>query len=375
MQELKNITEVQWIDLAHELGKQFAEREEKYDQEGAFVKENYLQLKEHRFFAATIPTELGGHGVSHSQMCEIIRVIGHYSGSTALSLAMHQHLLAANIWKYKQGLGSEEMLKKVAENQPVLVSTGARDWLESNGLMEKVEGGYKVTAQKHFASQSEVGDILVTSSAYNDPDLGWQVLHFPVPFTTEGLTVLDNWDTLGMRGTGSHTVKLDNVFVPDSAIVLRRPQGEFHPFWSAVLTVAMPLIMSTYVGIAEKAAQIAVDNARGNKSRKPHLPYLIAEMNNELTAAQVQWKDMIRICNDLNFKPLDENAHAILTRKTNVAKAAIKTVKKAVEIAGGFGYFKNSELEQLFRDVQAVQYHPLQEKDQQLFSGEYLLKK
>lgn len=374
MQAQLKAIETQWLDLTHDLGKDFEKREADYDRQAAFVAENYRQLKEHGFFSATIPVELGGEGVSHSQMCDILRIIAQYSASTALALSMHQHLLAANIWKYKKGQGGEAILKKVADNQLVLVSTGARDWLESNGEMQKTEGGYLVTAQKHFASQSAVGDVLVTSAPYNDPQSGWQVLHFPVPFSSKGLTVMDNWYTLGMRGTGSHTIKLDKVFVAESAIVLRRPRGEFHPFWTVVLTVAMPLIMSVYVGIAEKAAQIVIQQSKRNKSPKPHLHYVIGEMYNELAAAQVQLKDMVRICNNYDFEPVDRNAHDILTRKTNVANAAISTVKKAMEVAGGQGFFNSFGLERLFRDVQAAQYHPLQEKDQQLFSGEFLLR-
>jgi alkylation response protein AidB-like acyl-CoA dehydrogenase len=367
------VKEKQWIDLTHKLGKEFAKRAVDYDREATFVEKNYSQLKEHRFFSATIPQELGGQGVSHSQMCDILRVIGQYCSSTGLALSMHQHLLAANIWKYKQGQGGEEMLRMVAGEQPVLVSTGARDWLESNGEMQKTEGGYLVNAQKHFASQSAIGDMLVTSAAYNDPQDGWQVLHFPVPFNTKGVTVMDNWYTMGMRGTGSHTVKLENVFVAESAITLRRPRGEFHPFWNVVLTVAMPLIMAVYVGTAEKGAQLAIQQSKNSKFRKPYLPHLIGEMNNELTAARVLWKDMVRICNNYDFQPVDRNAHEILTRKTNVANASIRTLNKAMEVVGGLGYFLSFGLERLFRDVQAAQYHPLQEKDQQLFSGEFIL--
>lgn len=105
-------------------------------------------------------------------MCDILRSIAQYCSSTGLALSMHQHLLAANIWKFKRGQGGGEMLKRVAADQPVLVSTGARDWLESNGEVEKVEGRYLVSALKHFASQSAVGDVLVTSAPYQDPDNG-----------------------------------------------------------------------------------------------------------------------------------------------------------------------------------------------------------
>jgi len=68
----------------------------------------------------------------------------------------------------------------VATEQLVLVSTGARDWLESNGSMRAVEGGYRVSARKAFASGSPAGDVAITTAPYEDPALGWQVLHFAV---------------------------------------------------------------------------------------------------------------------------------------------------------------------------------------------------
>ena len=366
--------EIQWLDLAKELGKDFEKRASDYDRDAAFVEKNYEQLKEYGFLSATIPAELGGGGISHSEMCNVLRIFGQHCSSTALALSMHQHLIAATIWKYKQGQGGEDVLKKVVQKNLVLVSTGARDWLESNGEMQKTERGYLVSAQKHFASQSSGGDVLVTSAPFEDPEDGWQVLHFSVPFTAEGLKVMDNWYTMGMRGTGSNTVILDNVFVPESAIVQKRQRGTFNPFWSMVLTVAMPMIMSVYVGIAERAARIAIEQIKKREVQKDHITFMIGEMNNELTSAQVQWKDMVSICNNLDFKPSDEKASSILTRKTNVVKSCINTVAKAMEIVGAQSFFVSLGLERLFRDVQASKYHPLTEKDQQLFTGEFLLR-
>jgi alkylation response protein AidB-like acyl-CoA dehydrogenase len=177
-----------------------------------------------------------------------------------------------------------------------------------------------------------------------------------------------------MRGTASHTVKLENVFVPDGAIVLRRPRGAYHPLFNIVLTVAMPLVMSVYVGIAQKAAQLSIGHIRRKKTAKPHAPSLIGEMNNDLAAAEIQLNDMLRIANDLDFEPVDQNGQDILTRKTNVANAAIRAVAKAMEITGGEGFYRGFGLERLFRDVQAARYHPLPESEQVQFSGEYLLR-
>src|SRR5918992_2569463 len=358
-----------WIDVAHSLGEEFAGRAEAHDEGDAFVSRNYAMLKERRVFSAAIPEELGGGGASHREISDMLRTLAQYCGSTALALSMHQHLIAAMVWKHRRGQGGEALLKNVAEKQLVLVSTGAGDWLESNGSTTKTAGGYLVSARKHFASQSAVGDMLVTSVPFMD-----EVLHFPVPMNAQGVTVLNDWRALGMRGTASHTVKLENVFIPNATIALRRPRGVYHPVWNVVLTVAMPLIMSVYVGIAQKAAELSIGHIRRKKTAKPHVPSLIGEMNNDLVAAEIQLNDMLRIANNYDFEAIDQNGHDILTRKTNVANGAIRVVTKAMEIVGGEGFYRSFGLERLFRDVQGARYHPLPESDQIRFSGEYLLR-
>jgi len=366
-------TDSNWLELIHELGRDFEKRAAEHDEDDSFVSENYAALKEHGFFGAIVPRAFGGGGVSHSEMCEILRTLAQYCSSTALAHSMHQHLVAAALWKFNHGQGGEPMLRNVAARQPILVSTGANDWLESSGEAIRVEGGYRVTAVKPFASQSAIGDVLVTSAPCHDAEKGWQVLHFPVPIKSEGVTVLNDWRALGMRGTGSHSVKLNAVFVPDSSVNLRRPRGVFHPVFNVVAAVAMPLVMSVYVGIAQKAARIAVAAAKAQKRSKPHPAGLIGSMINELTSAELHLKDMIRITNDLDFKPDNQTGQEILSRKTNSANACVGVVTRAMEIAGGQGFYRSFGLERLFRDVHAAKYHPLPQADQQQSFGEYLL--
>ncbi len=229
-----------------------------------------------------MPAEFGGGDVTFDEMSDILRVMAHYSSSTALALSMHQHLVAANVFKHKKGQDVRAFLQKVADQQPVLISTGARDWLESNGTMTRTDGGYLFSAVKQFASQSADGGIAVTSAPYEDENGDWHVLHFPVPLASDGVSLIENWEALGMRGTGSHAIKFENVFVPDAAIALSRPRGAYHGVWNVVLTVAMPLIMSVYVGIAQKAAQIAIEHVKRFAVPKPHQVTAVGALNNEL---------------------------------------------------------------------------------------------
>ena len=367
-------TREHWLDRIHELGGEFEQRAADHDRDDSFVTENYAALKRHGFFGAAVPEGLGGGGVTHSEMCEVLRTLAQYCSSTALASSMHQHLVAATVWRFNRGQGGEPLLRNVAAKQPILVSTGANDWLESSGEAVRTVGGYRVKAMKPFASQSAAGDVLVTSAPYHDPVAGWQVLHFPVPMNASGVNVLNDWRALGMRGTGSHTVRLDGVFVPESSITLRRPRGVFHPVFNLVITAALPLIMSVYAGIARKAARIAIEAARRQKQPKPHLAGAVGSMMNELTSAELHLKDMIRLANDLDVEPDNQVGQDMLSRKTNTTNACIAVVTKAMEIAGGQGYYRCFGLERLFRDVQAAKYHPLPQPEQQQSFGEYLLR-
>jgi alkylation response protein AidB-like acyl-CoA dehydrogenase len=357
-----------WNRVIDELGPRFAERAGDHDDNDTFVSENYAELKEHRFFSAQIPTELGGGGLLHSEMCDLIRRLATYCSSTALATSMHQHLIAASVWNYKHGNPGQKLLEKVAAKELVLISTGAKDWLGSNGSVERADGGYHVSALKIFASGSPAGDMVITSAPYEDPEEGWQVLHFPVPLTAEGARIDEVWRAHGMRGTGSNNIVLEGVFVPDEAIALKRPRGDYHPAWNVILTVALPLIAAAYVGIAETAAEIARERAKKSPT-DPILPILLGEMENQLAVAQVMHRSAVASAKNWDFEPTVENGNRALVHKTIVVRAAATTVAKAVEAAGGPGYLRSSVLERLSRDVTAGNFHPLAEKRQQLFTG------
>lgn len=351
-----------------ELGPAFAARAAELDQTDTFVTENYDALRERKVFSALVPAELGGGGATHSEVCTFIHQLAHYCGATALALSMHQHLVATAVANDRAGRPGRKLLEKVANGKTILVSTGANDWLGSNGSAERVDGGYLVSAVKPFASGSPAGDILVTSAAYDGAREGPQVIHFPLALKAEGVSFLGDWQTLGMRATGSQTVKLERVFVPDGSIVLKRPRGEYHPAFSVILTSAMPMIMSAYVGVAEAAAGLARQRAQGREV-DPVVPYLVGEMENLLATAQIAREDMVRLANNLDFQPSADLASKILVRKTMCAKHVIATVEKALEVAGGAGFFRKFGLERLLRDAHAAEFHPLPEKRQQLFTG------
>ena len=365
-------TRTDWVALARQLGTEFAPRAAAHDADDSFVAENFDILKQHGIFAAGVPQELGGGGASHAELGVFLRELAHQCGSTALALSMHTHLVAATVWRWRQGHAVEPLLRRVVDEQLVLISSGGSDWLESSGTAEKVDGGFRVTARKIFASGCPRGDLLMTTAVYDDPHDGPTVLHFPVPFADVAVTIMDTWHTLGMRGTGSHDVLMNGVFVPEETIALRRPKGQWHAFFIVNTAVAIPLVMAVYVGVAEAAYTLALERV-APKRDDPQTPYLTGEMTNALVTAQMALEGMIAIAANYDFALVDETANGIFIRKTIAARAAIQTVEKAMEIVGGSALYRSVGLERLLRDVQGGLYHPYHEKRQHRFTGRLAL--
>ena len=361
---------VDWRALAADLGDTLAEGADRRDANNEFVAGNYALLREHGFFKMIIPAELGGGGADYAEVAAVIREFGRHCGSTALAFAMHTHPVAANVFKHLRGdEKATATLQKIADNDLIIAGTGANDWLASGGTVKAVEGGYEVSGRKHFVSGGPGAQVFVTS-AYFENRSGAEVLHFAVPFSSEGITRHSNWNTLGMRATGSNDVTLDKVFVPEAAIVARRPAGVWHAMWNVILPTAMPLIMSAYVGLADAAA----DMARESAARHPdELAPVLGELMNQHTSAELALEDMIRINDNHGFTPSVETASDILTRKTLATTAAQKTVELAAEIVGGAGFFKGHPMERIQRDVRASHFHPLPYRRQHLFSGKISL--
>lgn len=361
----------EWVEVIDKIGPGFASGAEERDARDTFIADHYPVLREHGLISALVPEEFGGGGASYSAMAAVLRRLAYHDGSTALALAMHQHLLAAQVFNHLNGRPAP-LLPRVGKDQIVLVSTGARDWMESNGTVERVEGGYRVSARKAFASGGPAGAVAVTSAPYDHPAEGPQVLHFGVPLSAEGVSLDDDWYVHGMRSTGSGTIVLKDVFVPEASISLARPRGGFAAVYNTVLGVALPFIAGVYVGVAERAAEIGIEHAR-KRADDPTVQWAAGEMVSALKVAQTCHDAMVRMANDFAFTPSVENSNDVLMLKTQVVEQAKKAVEAAVEASGGAGFYRRNGLERLLRDVQAGHYHPLPEKQQVMLSGRLAL--
>ena len=355
------------VTIAEALSERIAAGAERADAEDRFVAENYALMKEAGLVEAGVPQELGGGGAEVPELAQMLRVLGRACGSTALAFAMHTHQVAIPAWRWRhQKLAAvEPLLKRVAAERIVLLSSGGSDWIAGSGSAVKAEGGYRVSGRKVFTSGAEAGDVLMTGAVLEEGGERF-VLHFAAPMKAAEVRVEDTWHTLGMRGTGSHDVVLDGLFVPDAGVALKRKAGEWHPLFQIIATTAFPLIYAAYLGVADAAREIALELAK-RRAMTPELRALAGQMETELRGAEFAHEGMLAAVE--RNAPSAESVNEVMIGKTLVAGHAIRAVELAMELAGGAGFYRSAGLERCFRDIQGARYHPMQRGAQAQYAG------
>lgn len=356
------------VGIARGLAPEFAAKAASFDESDRFVAENYRRLKEAGLVEAGVPAELGGGGAEVPELAEMLRVLARACGSTALAFSMHTHQVAIPAWRWRhQKIAAvEPLLRRVANERLILLSSGGSDWIGGSGKAVKVEGGYRISARKIFTSGAYAGDILMTGAIVEGEEGAGTVIHFPVPMKAPEVTVLETWRTLGMRGTGSHDVLIEGLFVPETSVAVSRKAGEWHPIFEIIATIAFPLIYSAYLGVAENARDIAIGLAKKRPATQ-YLAELAGRMETSLRAAQYAHRGMVEVTQTM--QPSAESINEVMIGRSLVARHAIEAVEFAMELAGGAGFYRSQGLERCFRDIQGARYHPLQAGPQAHYAG------
>ena len=365
-------TDQELVDRAAAVGAEIATHAARHDGEGTFVTEGLQSLREAGLLALGVPTELGGSGATLRQVVMVQRELARHCGSTALASAMHQHVVYFTTWRYRRDMpGAEATLRRVATDGIVLVTTGGADFTRPRGEATKVDGGYRVSGRKVFASLSSHGDVMSTMFPFDDPAQGRRVLNMAVPMAADGVTVLDNWDTLGMRGTASNDIVVEDVFVPDERVMANRPWGVVDPPLQVIVSVAMPIISAVYLGVAEAAYATAVEAAT-TKADDVVVQRQVGQMTHRLQVASWALDGALAAVGD-DPDPSVDRVAAVMAAKREIALAGVEVCDIAMEVAGGAAFFKGSTIERAYRDIRAAKFHPFTPEQTLIHAGRLAL--
>lgn len=355
------------VELAARHGAEFLDRAAAHDAAGRYVAANVDALKTTGFLAGTTPTEFGGLGVDslHDLVVAISR-LARGCPSTAIAANMHLgfawHIQRA--WRYGTAEDLAPLLKMLGTGQVVTchagTEPGGRSLLEPATQARACPEGYLLNGRKMFATNSEIADLVTVYLTIVDADGKPRLGSAAVPRGTAGMTVLGNWDALGMRGSGSHDVVFTDCLLPADAVRDEGPVGAVSlPLWAGLFAINFPLV-GTYLGIAEYARELAVDAAR-RKRPGSALASQVAEIEVALATARAVLERAADVLDECLARPdaeltqdgVDVALHEFQAAKLVVNRSAAAIVDAAMTVVGGASFRTGHPLGRLYRDVRA----------------------
>jgi alkylation response protein AidB-like acyl-CoA dehydrogenase len=358
--------------LTDEMLARFSKRASKYDQENAFFAEDFEELRAAGYLRLAVPIEFGGPGLSLSDVVREQRRLAYHAAATALAVNMHVYWtgIAADLWR--AGDTSLKWLLEEAVRGAVFAAGHAESGndipvLLSTTKAERVEGGYRFTGRKAFGSLTPVWTYLgIHGMDASDPSAP-KIVHAFMPRDTEGYRIEETWDVLGMRATRSDDTILDGAFVPDRYVVRVVPAGAagIDQFVLALFAWALLGFGNIYYGLARRAYDMTIESAKTRRSiglsrsmaYHAELQHRVAEMTLALDPIEPH---LDRVAADWSGG-VDHGAawpKTIFSAKYHAVESSWRIVDLALEVSGGFGIFRRSGLEQLFRDARLGRIHP-----------------
>ena len=351
----------------------FAPRAERIDREAIFPTENYRDMAEAGLLGICIPQTEGGLGADLKTYMITAAEIGRFCGATALTFNMH---VSSCLWtgdlldqldldadtRAQHHAMRRLHYRRILDDgaiyaQPFSEGGAAAAGFKAFGTTAlKVDGGWRINGKKIFASLAGHADFygaLCTALRTEDEAHSRRnTMYIAVPADAKGVSVVGDWDPLGMRGTVSRTLLFDDVFVPNEGQLM--PQGVYPAAASRWPHMFMTLTPA-YMGIAQAAYDFTVAYLRGEvpgtppvkRRMYPTKQLAVAQMGVMLEQTKALWFQAI---SEARPDPSRESLMRAWAAQHSVMENANELAQLAIRTCGGQSMLKSLPLERLYRD-------------------------
>jgi alkylation response protein AidB-like acyl-CoA dehydrogenase len=338
------------------------------DQAGELAKDSLERLREVGCLALPIPSDFHGGGAGLLESCAVQRALG--AADPGLAVAMNMHVssvgLMAEHWRRNQDT-SWLLMEAIAKQKRILASAFAEPNLGgsvSRSTLRATRGpdGWLVSGRKSPCSLAAHADLVLLHMQTDD---GTEILHAVLATASDGIRVERTWDTLGMRGSASDTLVFENCVVPEPLVFHRAPVGHEDDELVAAGVIWFCLTSTAvYLGLAQ-AALAAAEEMLG-RLRIAHLDASRAELPSFHGPVGDHVAALLNLeasCAGLARRvDAGDPPSQLLPVSLGVKQQGIRAVPAAVEAlmeaCGGSSYARSGPLERLWRDVQAIRFHP-----------------
>lgn len=370
------MTDIDWPASARDLAPRFAQRADRHDREGSFPFENFEDLRDAGFMRLTVPHARGGEEASLATFLRVQEELARGDGSTALAYMMHARLFGQQRdgpsypehWFAEFCRGAVEdgwMCNTVATEEGLGSPAGGG---VPDTVARPVEGGWLLDGRKTFTTLAPVLKYFIVlariDGAPGDPP---ELANFVVYRDDPGAYIVETWDALGMRATGSHDFVLDACRLDASRLATRRRLGASDARGAAGTVWFALGLAGTVIGVARAARDYALAYARertpnsartiseypGVRQRLARIDLLLQRSRAEVADAVAAWEARDTLPADV-MQPLERVAVA----KVDTINSCIEAVDLAMRIVGGVSLQKSRPIERYYRDVRAPLHNP-----------------
>ncbi|MEH7333458.1 acyl-CoA dehydrogenase family protein [Neobacillus drentensis] len=346
------------------LSKKFINRAHQVDIEGSFPFENIQDLKNSGYTSLTVPQKYGGEEISLYELIRLQEVIAEGDGATALSIGWHMGILLnlgeKEPWdevifrvlceKVKQGA-----LINSAQSEPMTGSPTRGGRPETSA--QKSGNNWLIHGRKTFTTMSPVLDYFIVSAAIKDSN---EIGNFLIPRSANGVNIEETWDSIALRGTGSHDLVLKNVMIPNENFVEQvRPESKRANGW-------LLHIPACYLGIAKAAKRYAIQFAenyapnsiQGTIIDLPNVQQKIGEIELKIMQSEYFLYSVAKQWDVSNEQERNKMGPILGAAKLTVTNSAISIVDLAMRIVGAKSLSLQNPLQRYYRDVRAGLHNP-----------------
>jgi alkylation response protein AidB-like acyl-CoA dehydrogenase len=369
------------IALARDLARErFAPRAARHDREASFPFDDYADLRSAGLLGLCVPARHGGLGADYETYCLVAEQLAQGNASTALTFNMHcltmlmMGGLADGMALTPAARERHEKLRAVKFREVIEagafygqphsepVEQGQTDTALTMGgrrfgtTARKVDGGYVVNGRKFFVSLAGCAPYFATP-AIRLGDEPWieRTLYLQVPKDAPGVSFPGEWDPMGMRGTVSRDMLLQDVFVPDDGEVL--PPGTFGAMYNAFPQLSPLTFSATFLGLMQAAYDGALAYLTGQMAGAPGLHteaavkgHAVAEMLFTLEATRALY---YRAISEARVDCPPDAVQRARAAHVTVQRSVISVTQEAIRVCGGRGLLKRYPLERYARDARA----------------------
>lgn len=363
--------QIELTAMARKLGaERFVARAAENDLSASFPKENFDDLREAGMLSVCIPEEMGGLGADFKTYMLVGAEIGRYCGTTALTWNMHvcsclwtgvlvDDLSLTDTQRSEHERSRAHHYRRIVRDGAIYSQPGSEANRAATGEVlfsttaKRVDGGWRINGRKIFASLAGSANYygLLLCEEKERPQLR-DTMYVAVPADAAGVSIVGEWDTLGMRGTDSRTLIFEDVFVPAEEQLM--PLGVYQQAgmrWPHMFTV----LTATYMGIAQAAYDFTVSYLRGEvpgmgvdkRRSRPAKQFAVADMLFRLEQTKALWYQMI---SEARVDPSKDQRLRAYAAQYTVMENANELCQQAIRVCGGHSLFRKFPLERMYRD-------------------------